>query len=93
MESGRMRSATRIVAAPDRAARYQALHRRRRRARSDNNDDSAGALTRTEHTASVTKHNTDTPGGRGKNTTVSNGRLVAWGRRVRCLVLCSPPPQ
>lgn len=91
MESARMRSATRIVAAPDRAARYQALHRRR--ARSDI-DDSAGALTRTEHTDSVTEHNTDTPGGRGKTHHGEYGRMVAWGG-VRAAVYCAffrPPP-
>lgn len=88
MESVRMRSASRIVAAPDRAARYQALHRHRRRARSDN-DDSAGALTRTEHTGSVRKHtreekhttvSTDVSS-RGSGGKCSPSRIVLFSRR------------
>lgn len=72
-----MRAGARIVAAPDRAARYQALHR----ARSDN-DDSTGALAHTElGQRDRTKH-PDTPG----NFKTSEYECVRDGVRVRASV-------
>lgn len=79
MESVRMRTATRIVAAPDRAARYQALHRR-----------AAHGLTTTTapghwhalNTRPAWQNTTRThPGGEEKHTTVSTD---VWSRGAAC---------
>lgn len=54
---------------------------------------SAGALTRTEHTGSVTKHKTRThPGGEEKTHHSEYGRLVAWrGGELAVSYRASPP--